>query len=378
MVQTAPPADPVHARLTAPGRGAIATILVSDANLPARLGPLFRPASGKDLSDCLSSGIIYGRWVDQAAPGEDLIICPLTSTLAEIHCHGGDAAVNAIIRSLERSGFRAATDQEFNDIFAISPWKSDAEQALQEATTERTSLILLELYQTIDQKIEALVQLIQHEPPIAARVLREILELSEFGIHLTRPWSVVLCGQPNVGKSSLINAMVGFERAIVHETAGTTRDVVEQLTAIDGWPVQLKDTAGLRLASDHIEEQGVHKARQQIDKADLLLLVVDATENERPDARSLGLDPDRCLVVVNKSDLVANRDSNQVEIRTSAKTGQGIDRLVAEIADRLVPKSNLELMFPVNALQVAMFERVLQAVESKKLSQATELLQRKA
>lgn len=372
-----PPANPVYARLTAPGRGAVASVFVCGPNLPARLSRLFRPASGRDLVDCLASNIIYGRWVDRDTTGEDLIFCPLADSSAEIHCHGGNATVAAIVCSLEADGFRPATDQELASIRGISPWKSDTEQALQTATTERTSLLLLELFHSIDLKIEALVQQIEREPRVAVGQLREILDLRDFGIHLNKPWSVVLCGQPNVGKSSLINAIVGFERAIVHDTAGTTRDVIEQLTAIDGWPVQLKDTAGLRVSSDQIEEQGVHKAHQQIKHADLVVLVCDATEKAPPDAGVTGLDPGQCLVVVNKSDLVDRCESAADEFWTSTITGQGIDRLVKEIANRLVPDVTAKQLFPINSQQVATYRRVLQAIESNELSTAVELLRQR-
>ncbi len=374
MSQTDSTTDPVYAQLTAPGRGAVASILISGTDLPARLGGLFRPASGRELSRCFSLDIIYGRWFDQETPGEDLIVCPLTDSFAEIHCHAGDAAVSAIVKSLEAHGFRAATAHEISEIRQVSPWQFDTEQALQSATTERTSLLLLELLNSIDDSIEYLANLIGSEPRNAVKQLNEILKRREFGIHLTEPWKVVLCGKPNVGKSSLINAIVGFDRVIVHETAGTTRDVVEQLTAIDGWPVQLKDTAGLRVSSDEIEVQGVRKARHEIQNADLVLLVTDATENEQPDAEVLEQKPGACLVVVNKSDLVANRVPVPNEIWTSATTGHGLDKLVNEIGIRLVFNPQTDQLFPINASQVATFERVLDLIDVGDFGQAVQCL----
>ena len=138
-------------------------------------------------------------------------------------------------------------------------------------------------------------------------VRQTALSFATFGRKLTEPWIVVLCGQPNVGKSSLINALSGFERAIVHPTAGTTRDLVSQHTAIDGWPVELIDSAGIRDAGNAIEQAGIEKARQVIDSADLVIHVIDATEKDAFDPE---ISQNRAgLVVVNKLDLCGEPES---------------------------------------------------------------------
>ena len=102
-----------------------------------------------------------------------------------------------------------------------------------------------------------------------------LLARERLGRHLTRPWSVVLAGRTNVGKSSLMNALAGYGRAIVHHAPGTTRDAVALATAIDGWPVELCDTAGLRAADDAVERAGIERARQRLAQADLVVLVAD-------------------------------------------------------------------------------------------------------
>ena len=103
-----------------------------------------------------------------------------------------------------------------------------------------------------------------HQKETLLLELPQVIQGANFGIHLTRPWSVVVCGKPNVGKSSLMNAIVGFNRAIVHAQPGTTCDVVTQTTAVEGWPIELKDTAGLRNAENPIEAIGVRLSREEI------------------------------------------------------------------------------------------------------------------
>ena len=122
--------------------------------------------------------------------------------------------------------------------------------------------------------------------PLAAELLDAVLAYRHVGTHLTTPWRVVLTGRTNVGKSSLINALAGFERAIVSHQPGTTRDVVTTVTAIDGWPVQLADTAGLRISDDELETAGVRLAVETVQSADLIIAVEDAAAaNEPTDAQ---------------------------------------------------------------------------------------------
>ena len=102
-----------------------------------------------------------------------------------------------------------------------------------------------------------------------------LLARADLGRHLVRPWSVVLAGPVNVGKSSLINALAGYGRSIVHHAPGTTRDAVTAATAIDGWPVELCDTAGLRPAATPVERAGIERAQERLAQADLAVLVFD-------------------------------------------------------------------------------------------------------
>ena len=157
------------------------------------------------------------------------------------------------------------------------------------------------------------------------------------GRHLVEPWRVVLAGRPNVGKSSLINALVGYGRAIVHHTPGTTRDVVTAVTAIDGWPVELSDTAGLGQSDHPLERAGVERAEAALATADLVVLVFDAAQCRSDADRALRERLPSSVVVWNKCDLPPARGERPPGLAVSALRGDGIAELVRRIADRLVP-----------------------------------------
>ena len=125
----------------------------------------------------------------------------------------------------------------------------------------------------------------------------------QVGVRLTTGWRVVIAGRPNVGKSRLLNALAGYQRAIVDPTPGTTRDLVTALTAFDGWPVELVDTAGVRETDDAIERSGIDRTLRQTETADLVLKVLDRSEPLQVDDRTLMSGPGPALLVAGKADL---------------------------------------------------------------------------
>jgi tRNA modification GTPase len=168
------------------------------------------------------------------------------------------------------------------------------------------------------------------------------LRRADFGLHLTRPWRVVLFGEPNVGKSSLINALVGFERAIVFDRPGTTRDVVTAETAFDGWPVRLSDTAGLRADAEELEAAGIERTRAELAEADLPVEVSDRSRPPQPSPWFWTAREFRPrLIVLNKADLPsAWPDEPQPDFvaAVSAHTGEGIRDLMTRIVATLIPE----------------------------------------
>lgn len=181
----------------------------------------------------------------------------------------------------------------------------------------------------------------------AAAQARRLLEGFEAGRLVREGATVALTGIPNVGKSSLFNALLSRERAIVSAVPGTTRDTLEEHVDLDGIPVRIVDTAGLRPAGDPIEAEGVRRARAAIDEADLVLIILDATREPDADERAaLGRaasdDPARTIVVANKVDLRPEAGPIEGAIPVSALTGEGLVRLREAMRERLVGTERLE------------------------------------
>ena len=334
--------------LTPPGRGAIATIGIRGRGALATLAKCFQPASGKRLADTPPGRVVFGRFHLLHGSSEELVVGLVGADEVEVHCHGGDAAAEAILAALASAGCVAESWRERAATEERDPIAAAALVALAEARTERTAGVLLDQYHgALRRELDQIHNLIPADPPQALKRLRLILAMGDLGRHLTSPWRVVLTGAPNVGKSSLINALLGYQRAIVAGQPGTTRDVLTATTAIDGWPVELADTAGLRSGGDALEAEGVARARRQIAEADLVVEVRDTTAATGSvlDGQKYSLvrtqyssSPPAAprLLVHNKCDLqlpLASVDG----IPVSAKTGQGIDALIWAIGLNLVP-----------------------------------------
>ena len=330
--------------LTPPGRGAIATLSIRGSHAVAAVDACFQAVAGKPLAAAALNRILFGRWGKRGEVGEELVVSRIAEEEVEVHCHGGRSAIAAIIASLVQQGVEETASETW--VLATEPDRltTEARLALSAARTERTAKHLLVQYQgalrEAGEKIVA--QLQRKECEQAACGINELLQRANFGLHLTQPWRVVLAGEPNVGKSSLMNALLGFSRSIVFDTPGTTRDVVSALTAFDGWLVELLDTAGLRTTTDALESAGVALTEQQLALADLVLFVVDASclleaANATP---AFFLQEPNCLLVFNKLDLVASGSElpiSPANCAVSAKSGWGLELLAQRITERLVP-----------------------------------------
>ena len=340
-------ADPVRVvRLTPPGRGAVAVVLVEGSRATEIVAACFSSRSGQPLDEVPLERITLGRW--GGPEGEELIVCRTTSQRVEVHPHGGEAAVENVVQRLVELGAVECSWQAWIGSDEGCPLRAAARIALAEAPTRRAAAVLLDQFHgALRADLQQAIDLLEQDASAARQILARLSRRGELGMHLARPWRVVLAGAPNVGKSSLVNALVGYERAIVYEQPGTTRDVVAARTAIAGWPVELSDTAGLRESSDPLEAEGVRLAELLLTRADLVVYVLDATlppaglPRQLTVARNAGR---QTVVVLNKVDLLDERQreairqfTNERVLCTSARTREGIDGLLDAIASALVP-----------------------------------------
>lgn len=352
--------------LTPVGRGAIATLSVEGAEAPRVVLRLFTPGWRRGtsrpmtpvLADLPPGRIVVGRWASpgvDARSGEEVVVCRVADERVEVHCHGGPAAAAAMIRSLRDAGcvertwqesLRGGTGSEPGPpccgparVAALdrANLAADAIIALADARTDRAAAILLDQYRgALSNEWDRIASLRAVGELSECRTrLGRLLTAADVGFHLKVPWKVTLAGPPNVGKSSLINALLGYGRALVSDQPGTTRDAVTATTALHGWPVELTDTAGLRETSCEVESAGVAITRQRIAEADLIVFVVDSASPSVSPTADLP-EAGSHLIVWNKCD-VANPPESHQGVRTSAVTGEGIPALVDAIAAQLVP-----------------------------------------
>lgn len=358
--------DTIFALASGAGRGAIAVLRLSGAGtgaIVARLaGPLPRPryASLRHLRDPADGDVLDEALVlwfpgPGSYTGEDS---------AELHLHGGPAVIAAVGGALAALGARPADPGEFtrraflNGRMDLTAAEGIADLIDAETEAQRRQALrqadgaLARLYGGWAERLtrllahqEAAIEFAEDDLPTdlgdrardgAAALRAEIaahLADGGRGERLREGLLVAILGAPNAGKSSLLNALAGREAAIVSARAGTTRDVVEVRLALAGVPVTLADTAGLREATDEIEQEGIRRARRRAEEADLVLAVFAA--DVAPDAETLAWVTPGALVLANKVDLAAAPTTiGGVEpLAVSARTGQGLDALRARLAE---------------------------------------------
>ncbi len=325
-------------QLTPPGRGAVASLRIEGPGAFDVVARHFVTRSDRPLADFPPGRIVVG----QVGPsGEEVVLNRLSDAAIDLHCHGGLAAVARLEAIFLSGGCRQVSWQEWTANQEADPFAAAARLALAEARTTRAAAILLDQYRgALRRAMEQTESSLQAGAKEAARQqIETLLAHADTGLHLIRPWQVVVAGQPNVGKSSLINAIAGYQRAIVHRAPGTTRNVVGVQTAVDGWPVEISDTAGLRETREKIEQAGIDLARQKILAADLIVLVFDRSQPWSEQDQALLESCPTALCVHNKNDLPRAPGQRPSGMELSAMHSAGIDALCHEIAHRLVPHS---------------------------------------
>lgn len=318
----------IVARLTPAGGAALSTFAV--------MGP-----KAKDIVEALlergragaldSNRPIYG-WFG-AEMKDDVVVSVddgISQPCIEISCHGGVAMTERLIAAVVAKGAVEVDWRTLELRRGRTEFQCDALESLASAPTARVAAILL------DQLNGALNQVVREaatHPSIAAESLR----YTGVGRLLERPAKVVLFGLPNAGKSTLFNAIAGYSRIITNAVAGTTRDVVRETIAIDGWPVELVDGAGFRGDATPLEEEGMRRLEAVLETADVKILVVDSSHEENGNAM-LAKRFQPTLIVGNKADLKAGGMSFASALSCSAMTGAGVAELKSAIAGLLAPQ----------------------------------------
>jgi tRNA modification GTPase len=383
--------------LTPPGRGALATLALYGPHAWDVVRALFHWRSGRELPAAPEPGRFWlGRMGEPAAEAPAEAQRPLgaaaaTTTAAddvvlavkqaepipwvEVHAHGGREVVRFLLELCTARGGRPCTWQEFLHHTTQDSLQAQAAVALTAATTLRTAAILLDQHQrALSRALSAVASALdQGDAPAAVAGLGELTRWGALGRHLTTPWRVVIAGAPNVGKSSLVNALAGYQRSVVDPTPGTTRDVVTARLALDGWPVELADTAGLRAEAESLEAEGIAKAHATAAGADLCLWVLDGSAP--PVWPTFSADSVR--LVINKVDLPPAWDWARAAAapRVSAQTGAGIPELCAAVSRWLVPEAPpLGAAVPFTDSLATMIETARQLVQEGRLAEARQAL----
>ena len=399
-------ADTIAAISTALGEAAISVVRVSGPQalpiaaqafkLPAKLTP--RRAHLVQVVDADANFLDHGLLLHFKAPasytGEDVI---------EFHGHGGILVTQRVLDRLLACGARAAEPGEFTQR-AFLNGKMDLTQAeaVMDLIHAQSTLALRAANEQLGGAIgreatamqQEIIPVLAHieafidfpdediSPETGADLLKRIdavleraqklIATSEQGRILRHGARTVISGAPNVGKSSLLNVLLGFERAIVSPTAGTTRDTIEEIIQVHGIPLRLVDTAGLREAGDDIERHGIQRTERELDRADLVIEVVDASQPAATVQRLTLPDSiaNRRILILNKADLGLHPSwsAEPKAIPLSCLTGSGIETLRDAIRDVIAHAGPLAADHPIaiNARHKAAFERAAERLLAAK------------
>ena len=408
---TTPAPDTIAAVSTPPGEGGIGVIRLSGPQAVPIVLRLFRRANGDPLDNPASFHLYHGH-IHDPATGEtvdevlvSIMRAPHSYTredVVEISGHGGPVPLRAILTLTITAGARVAGPGEFTEraflngrldltqaeavldtIRARTDAGLRAAQAVLggelgrrvRALRERLVELLASLEASIDYAEEDLTFLTPAQVQAAIAELqaevRDLIASHARGKLLREGAATAIIGRPNTGKSSLLNALLGEARAIVTPVPGTTRDVIEEGVDLAGVPLRLIDTAGIRPTEDPVERIGVERSRESLERADLLLLVLDRAEPLTPEDRELlaQLRGRPAIVILNKADLPAAITREEVEteapvIELSAATGAGLLELEAAMRDLLIgPQVQTESPALANLRQREAAERAAQSLQ---------------
>ncbi len=394
--------DTIAAIATAPGRGGVGIIRVS--------GPLTKNIMMAVVKQPLTARKAqYLPFFDQKNTELDRGIALFFSSpnsftgehVLELQAHGGPVVLNLLLDAVVHFGARIARPGEFSERAFLND-KIDLAQAeaiadLIAASSEQAARNALQSLQGVFSKlvhilveklialriyVEAAIDFPEEEIDFLAdgkvasdlqiifNDLTALIIKAKQGQIVRDGMRVVIAGKPNAGKSSLLNALVERDSAIVTHIAGTTRDVLKEHIHIDGMPLHIIDTAGLRKTDDIVEKIGIDKAWQEINQADRILLLIDTEENKQTETEIIEeifsekiLVPEKISIIYNKTDVIKPKNITKDAICISAKTGLGIKELKQHLKDSIGYQSTLEGTFTARQRHIDALNRAENAVK---------------
>jgi len=328
--------------ITPPGEGGIGIIALAGPGAGEILDAVFR-GSRKQARQMRPGSIAHGRIVHDGATVDEVIVAradhpgrPGEGPQFEVNCHGGVAAVQAVLGCLRGAGAQVVPWEQLpRDPQLVQPPLSPRAiraQALARLPRAHTRLAARMLLHQMRGALSAELSALRGDLSRGeghTRRLRALLETASLGRALLQPPRVLLAGPPNVGKSSLLNALLRRERVIVHDRPGTTRDVVRETVSIRGVPFELIDSAGIWDGAEELELMAVQKAIYLLGKCEVVLWVRDA---RRAPLRSSGdalprAAAGRIITVANKADLAGARGEGAADLLVSAREGWNIEKV---------------------------------------------------
>ena len=367
--------DTIAAIATAPGEGGIGIIRISGSNSLPVAEEIFKSVSGKKISEYNLRTLIYGNIYDGEKRIDEVLVAymkgPNSYTgedVIEINCHGGFISVKKILELILTKDVRIAEAGEFTKraflngridlsqaeaVIDVIKSKTDKAQEVAQNQLEgalakkirslrnNVTEVLAQLEVSIDFSDEDVEDVTYKEIEDKSLALRDeikkLYDSAESGKILRDGLKTVIIGKPNVGKSSLLNSILGENRAIVTEIAGTTRDVIEEFVNIKGIPLKIVDTAGIRETEDIVEKIGVQKSKESIDSADLVIIVLDSSKPLTDEDLEIleNAKSKKTIVLLNKIDLEQAIDQTVIEeivgkdniIKISALKNEGIEQI---------------------------------------------------
>ncbi len=394
--------DTIAAISTALGVGAISIIRVSGPDSISIVSKIFK---GKDLTKVKTHTIHYGHIMDKEEIIDEVLVSVMkapktftTEDIVEINSHGGISTTNKVLELLLRNGARLAEPGEFTkrsflngriDLIEadgiMNIISSKTEKARQQSMNQLSGKVsnkikaLRDKIVAIISNIEVNIDYPEYEdieelttdkvkPELLKfrKDLEHIIETSEEGKIINQGLNVGIFGRPNVGKSSLLNALLEEDKAIVTDIEGTTRDIVEGTINLEGILLNIIDTAGIRETDNVVEKIGVEKSKALIDKCDLSILILNNNEPLTEEDLSLlnNLKNKKHIILINKSDLESKIDTSKLSLeylKISVAKGQGIKELKTKILElfNLGKLETEDLTYLSDARSIALLKQAL-------------------